>query len=116
VATRNLSRAGLKTVGAVAERPVALLASRFGADIALRLAAILGEADLRITPRRAPPAAHRASIDPGDTIIMTSLPGRNHFGTVGELGANLNTDSNSASCQAELLVLDLRGGVGVGVA
>ncbi|MEM8876642.1 MAG: DNA polymerase Y family protein [Pseudomonadota bacterium] len=50
-----LCRAGLKTVGDLALRPRGPLAARFGPDILDRLARILGEEDIAITPRRAPP-------------------------------------------------------------
>ena len=49
-----LRRAGLKTVGDLALRPRGPLAARFGSDILNRLARILGEEDIAITPRRAP--------------------------------------------------------------
>lgn len=48
-----LKRAGLKTIGAVARLPAAPLAARFGADVPVLLARLLGEEDVRITPRRA---------------------------------------------------------------
>ncbi|WP_186437994.1 Y-family DNA polymerase [Chelatococcus daeguensis] len=47
-----LTRAGLKTVGDLAERPRAPLAARFGADLPVRLARILGQEDIGISPRR----------------------------------------------------------------
>ncbi|MFS0736376.1 DNA polymerase Y family protein [Sphingomonas sp. 1P06PA] len=50
-----LSRAGLKTIGDLADRPLRALVARFGADLATRLARILGEEDARITPLRAQP-------------------------------------------------------------
>ncbi len=50
-----LIRAGLKTIGALADRPRAPLAARFGEDIVGRLHRILGFEDLRLTPRRALP-------------------------------------------------------------
>ncbi|WP_244669129.1 Y-family DNA polymerase [Rhodobium orientis] len=61
-----LSRAGLKTVGALAERPRPPLAARFGADLVARLAGVLGERDLRITPRRPmpPTMAERSFAEP----------------------------------------------------
>jgi len=51
-----LRRAGLKTIGDLADRPRAPLAARFGQDFGDRLARLLGEQDVHITPRRAPPA------------------------------------------------------------
>jgi protein ImuB len=48
-----LRRAGLYTLGDLAERPRAPLAARFGQGAPMLLAGLLGEVDLRITPRRA---------------------------------------------------------------
>ncbi|WP_374275992.1 DNA polymerase Y family protein [Brevundimonas sp.] len=50
-----LKRAGLKRIGDLDDRPRAPLAARFRADFPQRLARILGEADIRITPHRPPP-------------------------------------------------------------
>ncbi|MGN6278057.1 MAG: Y-family DNA polymerase, partial [Sphingomonas sp.] len=50
-----LTRAGLRTIGDLADRPTAPLAARFGEATADRLARLLGRADSRITPRRALP-------------------------------------------------------------
>jgi protein ImuB len=52
---RALRRAGLKTIGDVADRPSVLLTARFTQTFTTRLARILGEEDRRITPRRTPP-------------------------------------------------------------
>ncbi|MDB5533954.1 MAG: nucleotidyltransferase [Hyphomicrobiales bacterium] len=52
----GLSRAGLKTIAALAERPTTPLAARFGDDLLARLRRVLGFEDIRITPRRSPPA------------------------------------------------------------
>jgi protein ImuB len=46
-----LARAGLKTIGDVADRPRPPLAARFGADLLNRLARTLGEVDSPISPR-----------------------------------------------------------------
>lgn len=51
-----LRRAGLKTIGDLAARPGAPLAARFGAEMVALLDRLLGHADSRISPRRAPPA------------------------------------------------------------
>ncbi len=51
-----LRRAGLKTIADLADRPMAMLAARFGPDMADGLARLLGRADSRITPRRPLPA------------------------------------------------------------
>jgi protein ImuB len=50
-----LSRAGLKTLGDLAERPSVALSARFGEAIATRLRRTLGREDARITPLRPPP-------------------------------------------------------------
>jgi len=54
--TIALRRAGLATVADLAVRPRSPLAARFGMDMVARLARVLGEEDIRITPRRVPPA------------------------------------------------------------
>jgi protein ImuB len=54
--TAGLLRAGLKDIAALAERPRAPLAARFGEDLLQRLDRTLGRLDLRITPRRPAPA------------------------------------------------------------
>jgi protein ImuB len=51
-----LRRAGLKTIGDLATRPRAPLAARFGEALPQLLAQLLGEQDVRITPRRKLPA------------------------------------------------------------
>lgn len=51
-----LRRAGLKTVGDLADRPTAPLSARFGSGVALMLDRMLGRSDSRITPRRPLPA------------------------------------------------------------
>lgn len=50
-----LRRAGLLTIGDLANRPVAPIAARFGATTVAALDRLLGRADSRIIPRRAPP-------------------------------------------------------------
>lgn len=54
--TMALVRAGLKTIGALAERPAKVLAARFGTALTTRLARVLGQENVRITPLRAAPA------------------------------------------------------------
>ena len=51
-----LTRAGLRTIGDLVDRPTAPLATRFGEEATDRLARLTGRADSRITPRRALPA------------------------------------------------------------
>lgn len=51
-----LSRAGLKTIGDLADRPPHVLAARFGQNLMTRLMRTLGRENVRITPLRALPA------------------------------------------------------------
>jgi protein ImuB len=51
-----MRRAGLYSLGHLADRPRAPLAARFGTKASGLLARVLGEVDVRITPRRMPPA------------------------------------------------------------
>ncbi|WP_374943723.1 DNA polymerase Y family protein [Sphingomonas sp.] len=51
-ATEALVRAGLKTVGDVAQRPLAGIAARFGGDAATRVRRLFGQAESPLTPRR----------------------------------------------------------------
>jgi protein ImuB len=53
--TQALLRAGLRDIGDLANRAPALLAARFGAEIAEKLDALQGLQDNRITPLRRPP-------------------------------------------------------------
>lgn len=61
-----LRRAGLKRLADLDDRPRAPLAARFGADFPARLARVLGDEDIRITPHRpAPPIlANRIFFEP----------------------------------------------------
>lgn len=52
---RALRRAGLKTIADLAARPRKPLAARFGEELTLKLAQILGEIDRPIIPHRLPP-------------------------------------------------------------
>lgn len=51
-ATEALVRAGLKTVGDVAQRPLAGITARFGGEAATRVRRLFGEAESPLTPRR----------------------------------------------------------------
>jgi protein ImuB len=51
----GLRRAGLKTLGDLASRPMGALAARFGEEAVTKLRAILGEAGSPLSPRAAPP-------------------------------------------------------------
>ncbi|MBS0255360.1 MAG: DNA polymerase Y family protein [Proteobacteria bacterium] len=72
-ALAGLRRAGLETVGALAARPAAAIAARFGAEAVVRLRRLLGEAaqpldplahqaPLRFERRFAEPVGHQAAI------------------------------------------------------
>ncbi|MFZ2998528.1 Y-family DNA polymerase [Sphingobium sp.] len=50
-ATLALRRAGLKTIGDIARRPLSGIAARFGADAVTAIRRILGDADSPLTPR-----------------------------------------------------------------
>jgi protein ImuB len=50
-----LRRAGLRTIGDLAERPAAAMAARFGEAAVSALARLMGQADSRIIPLRKPP-------------------------------------------------------------
>src|SRR3546814_17556682 len=52
---RALCRAGLKTVGEVASRPMEIIAARFGEEAATALRRLTGEAESALIPRRAAP-------------------------------------------------------------
>lgn len=54
--TTSLTRAGLKTLGHLAERSTLPLSARFGQALSARLRRMLGQEDIRIRPRRALPA------------------------------------------------------------
>ncbi|MDP3319632.1 MAG: DNA polymerase Y family protein [Bosea sp. (in: a-proteobacteria)] len=51
-----LTRAGLRTLADLAERPSKALSARFGEDLVTRLRRMLGHEDARLTPLRPPPA------------------------------------------------------------
>lgn len=53
--TLALSRAGFRTLGDLSDRPSSLLSARFGEGLVVALRRVLGQEDIRITPRRAPP-------------------------------------------------------------
>jgi len=50
-----LTRAGLRTIADLVDRPRAPLSARFGAELITRLERTIGRQDIRITPRRMPP-------------------------------------------------------------
>ncbi|MCX5497687.1 DNA polymerase Y family protein [Kaistia dalseonensis] len=64
--TLALTRAGLKTIGDLVERPRAPLAARFGADCVDRLERLIGRAEHPVSPRRLVPAvlAERIFFEP----------------------------------------------------
>ncbi len=55
-ATLACKRAGLRTIGDLANRPSLLLTARFGAALTTRLRRVLGQEDRRIVSRHAPPS------------------------------------------------------------
>ncbi len=62
-ATTALVRAGLKTIGDLASRPMANIAARFGADAAMALRRLLGDAPSPLDPRAAlPPSSPTADL------------------------------------------------------
>ena len=65
-ATQGLLRAGLKTVGELAKRPMPAIAARFGANAVTALRELLGEATKPIKPRipQAPVLAERRFAEP----------------------------------------------------
>lgn len=74
-ATTALVRAGLKTIGDLAARPMANIAARFGVDAATALRRILGDAPSPLDPRIAPPplVAERRFAEP---IASTAHAGK----------------------------------------
>ena len=75
-ATTALVRAGLKTIGDLASRPMANIAARFGADAAMALRRLLGDAPSPLDPRVTPPpvVAERRFAEPlGSTAHATRI-------------------------------------------
>ena len=75
-ATTALVRAGLKTIGDLASRPMTNIAARFGADTAMALRRILGDAPSPLDPRVLPPpmAVERRFAEPlGSTAHATKI-------------------------------------------
>lgn len=64
--TQALSRAGLKTLAQLDDRPTAPIAARFGAAAATRLNRVLGREDVRIRPERPVPvvSVDRVLVEP----------------------------------------------------
>lgn len=81
-ATTALVRAGLRTIGELANRPMANIAARFGAGAATALRRILGDAPSPLDPRQTPPpvVAERRFAEPvastaHATAILAELVG-----------------------------------------
>lgn len=70
-----LSRAGLRTLGQLADRPPQVLAARFGQALVERLRRVLGDEDLRITPLRPPPDCMAERHFPEPRTHLDSLMG-----------------------------------------
>ena len=70
-----LTRAGLKTLGDLAERPPGVLTARFGAGLVSRLERILGREDLRISPLRSVPECSAEQHFPEPVLTMAALEG-----------------------------------------
>lgn len=71
--TIALTRAGLKTLGDLADRPSGELVARFGAPLVAKLRRIFGREDIRITPLRAPPDFIAEKHFPEPLSVMESL-------------------------------------------
>ena len=68
-----LSRAGLRTLADLADRPPAMLAARFGSPLTEALRRVLGREDLRITPLRTEPEITAEEHFPEPLGLMDSL-------------------------------------------
>lgn len=68
-----LVRAGLKTVGDLADQPSKALSARFGEDLARRLARVLGREDARIVPFRPPPDISAERRFPAPLLTIKAL-------------------------------------------
>lgn len=68
-----LARAGLRTLGDLAERPSPALTARFGAALTTQLQLICGHEDRRITPLRPPPEIMAERHFPEPLALMDAL-------------------------------------------
>lgn len=89
----SLRRAGLKTIGDLAARPRAPLAARFGEELPILMSRLLGETDLRIVPRRHPPAVF-AEARFAEPVARTDYVIDTIERLVGEVAADLGRRSN----------------------
>ncbi len=71
--TVALSRAGLRTLGDLADRPSSVLAARFGAGLTVKLRRVLGYEDIRITPLRSAPEIMAEKHFPEPLALVESL-------------------------------------------
>lgn len=88
-ATTALVRAGLKTIGDLASRPMANLAARFGADAATALRRISGDAPSPLDPRVTPPPVaveHRFAEPLGSSAHATKILAELAAEAIEELG------------------------------
>lgn len=71
--TTALIRAGLKTLGDIADRPVHMLAARFGAGLVTKLRRITGQEDTRLTPLRPLPECQVTRVFPEPMLEMPAI-------------------------------------------
>ena len=92
-ATEGLVRAGLKTIGDMAVRPMAALAARFGGEAVERLRHLLGEVEQPIVPVR-PPAPVMAERRFAEPIARTDYA----LTVLGELAAEVAEQLEECKC------------------
>jgi protein ImuB len=92
-ATEGLVRAGLKTIGEMAARPMAGLAARFGGEAVERLRHLLGEVERPIVPIR-PPAPVMAERRFAEPIARTDYA----LAVLGELAAEAAKQLEERKC------------------
>lgn len=73
--TTALVRAGLKTLGDLADRPAHILVARFGAGLVTKLHRILGQEDTRLTPLRPLPECQVTRVFPEPILEMVAIEG-----------------------------------------
>ncbi len=73
--TTALTRAGLKTLGDLADRPAHMLTARFGVGLMTALRRITGQQDMRLVPLRALPLCQAVRIFPEPMLEMPAIDG-----------------------------------------